>query len=187
MSRTSGVMHETEHGEEATGVTAGATHTVLDSPLGGLTVVAERGALTGVYFEGHRRMPAPETLGPRTYEGFDDVRRQLDEYFAGSRTRFDLPLAPHGEQFQRRVWRLLSEIPYGERRTYGQLARALGDLGLAQAVGAANGRNPLSVIVPCHRVVAADGGLIGYAGGLERKRYLLELEEPAERKAERLF
>jgi len=161
-------------------------HTVFDSPLGGLTLVAEGDALTGAYFEGQRHLPR-RSFGPRRDGRFAEARRQLDEYFAGSRTCFDLPLAPRGEEFQLRVWQLLTEIPYGERRSYGQLARELGDPALAQAVGAANGRNPLSVIVPCHRVVGADGSLVGYAGGLDRKRYLLELEEPAERKAERLF
>jgi methylated-DNA-[protein]-cysteine S-methyltransferase len=174
-------------------------HTVLPSPLGPLTVVAEVpvrtggadragetgavagggvGALTGVYFEGHMRGPSPAALGPRDDDRpeFAALRRQLDEYFAGDRSGFDLPLAPRGEPFRQRVWALLRQIPYGETRSYGQLARELGDPALAQAVGSANGRNPLSVIVPCHRVVGADGSLTGYAGGLERKRFLLELE-----------
>ena len=163
------------------------THTVVRSPLGDLTVVAEDGALTGVYFQGHRRMPAQETFGTRTDEGFEQTRQQLDEYFNGRRTRFDLPLAPHGNEFQHRVWQLLTEIPYGETRSYGDLARELGNATLAQAVGAANGRNPLSVIVPCHRVVGADGALTGYAGGLTRKRFLLDLEESAAAKEARLF
>jgi methylated-DNA-[protein]-cysteine S-methyltransferase len=163
------------------------THTVIASPLGGLTVVAEDGGLSGLYFEGHRRGPKPEELGTYRESGFEDVRRQLEEYFAGERTRFELPLAPRGNDFQQRVWRLLREIPFGETRSYGDLARELGDVSLAQAVGSANGRNPLSVIVPCHRVVGADGDLTGYAGGLDRKRFLLDLEEPAVRKAARLF
>jgi O-6-methylguanine DNA methyltransferase len=163
------------------------THTVVQSPLGGLTVVAEDGALTGVYFQGHRRRPAPETFGTRADGGFEETRRQLDEYFNGRRTRFDLLLAPHGNEFQHRVWQLLTEIPYGETRSYGDLARELGNVTLAQAVGAANGRNPLSVIVPCHRVVGADGALTGYAGGLTRKRFLLDLEESAAAKEARLF
>jgi methylated-DNA-[protein]-cysteine S-methyltransferase len=154
-------------------------HTVVDSPLGALTLVAEGDALTGVYFEGHLRGPSPDALGSREDAGFEDARGQLEEYFAGRRQSFDLPLAPRGEPFQRRVWALLEQIPYGETRSYGQLARELGDPALAQAVGAANGRNPLSVIVPCHRVVGADGSLTGYAGGLERKRLLLDLEESA--------
>lgn len=163
------------------------THTVIASPLGGLTAVAEDGVLSGLYFEEHRRGPKPDELGTPDESGFDDLRRQLGEYFSGHRTCFELPLAPRGEEFQRRVWKLLEEIPYGETRSYGDLARQLGDPALAQAVGAANGRNPISVVVPCHRVVGADGSLTGYAGGLDRKRFLLDLEEPATAKAERLF
>lgn len=163
------------------------THTVIDSPVGDLTVVAEDGALVGLYFEGHKRQPAVETFGARTDEGFEAPRQQLKEYFAGERHDFDLPLAPRGNDFQRRVWGLLAGIPYGETRSYGDLARQLGDPALAQAVGAANALNPLSVVVPCHRVVAADGNLRGYAGGLDRKRYLLDLEEPAAENAARLF
>ncbi|NLU73111.1 methylated-DNA--[protein]-cysteine S-methyltransferase [Streptomyces sp. HNM0575] len=159
-----------------TPVTGTLRHTVVDSPLGVLTLVADGEALTGVYFENHLRGPSPGAIGPRDPTGFDEAERQLREYFAGERRRFDLPLAPRGEPFQQSVWRLLREIPYGETRSYGLLARELGDPALAQAVGAANGRNPLSVIVPCHRVVGADGSLTGYAGGLERKRLLLELE-----------
>lgn len=162
-------------------------HTVVDSPLGALTLVAEGDALSGVYFEGHRRGPSQDSLGPREEAGFEDARAQLEEYFAGRLRHFDLPLAPRGDSFQQRVWKLLEQIPYAETRSYGQLARELGDPALAQAVGAANGRNPLSIIVPCHRVVAADGSLTGYAGGLERKRHLLDLEESAAGTASRLF
>ncbi|MFB9680758.1 methylated-DNA--[protein]-cysteine S-methyltransferase [Streptosporangium vulgare] len=163
------------------------THTVIASPLGDLTAVAEDGVLSGLYFERHLRGPGPEERGVYRDSGFEEVRRQLGEYFAGERTRFELPLAPRGDAFQQRVWRLLTEIPFGETRSYGELARRLGNVSLAQAVGAANARNPVSVIVPCHRVVGADGGLTGYAGGLERKRFLLDLEEPAALKATRLF
>jgi methylated-DNA-[protein]-cysteine S-methyltransferase len=163
------------------------THTVIASPLGDLTAVAEDGVLSGLYFERHLRGPKPEERGTYSESGFEEVRCQLGEYFAGERTRFELPLAPAGDEFQQQVWKLLTEIPFGETRSYGDLARQLGNVSLAQAVGAANARNPLSVIVPCHRVVGADGSLTGYAGGLERKRFLLDLEEPAERKATRLF
>jgi methylated-DNA-[protein]-cysteine S-methyltransferase len=109
------------------------------------------------------------------------VARQLGEYFAGERTGFELALDPPGDAFDRRVWELVAGIPYGRTRTYGELARDLGDPALAQAVGAANGRNPLCVVVPCHRVIGADGGLTGYAGGLPRKRFLLDLEAPGGR------
>jgi len=163
------------------------THTVIASPVGDLLAVAEDGVLCGLYFEKHLRGPEPEEWGTRADADFTEVRRQLGEYFAGERTGFDLPLAPRGNEFQQRVWHLLTQIPFGETRSYGDLARRLGDVSLAQAVGSANARNPISVIVPCHRVVGADGGLTGYAGGLERKRFLLDLEEPAARKAARLF
>ncbi|MCS0603611.1 methylated-DNA--[protein]-cysteine S-methyltransferase [Streptomyces sp. LP11] len=163
------------------------THTLIESPVGQLTAVADGGSLVGLYFEDHKGGPAADSLGTRTAEGFDEVRRQLGEYFAGRRAEFDLPLAPQGNAFQRKVWDLLAEIPYGETRSYGDLAGELGDPGLAQAVGAANARNPICVVVPCHRVIAADGSLRGYAGGLERKRYLLGLEEPAPEADARLF
>jgi methylated-DNA-[protein]-cysteine S-methyltransferase len=157
----------------------GAAHTITDSPLGELTLVAHDGVLAGLYFVKHARRPDPVTFGPRGDTGFEAAIEQLEEYFRGERTRFELPLAPRGDAFQQRVWGLLRRIPYGQTRTYGQLAAALGDPALARGVGAANARNPLSVIVPCHRVVGADGGLVGYAGGLERKRCLLELEGAA--------
>lgn len=163
------------------------THTLIDSPVGRLTVVAEDSALVGLYFEGHKRGPQAESLGTHTDEGFEEVRRQLDAYFTGERLDFDLPLAPQGNDFQVRVWDLLTKIPYGETRSYGDLARELGDPALAQAVGAANARNPISIIVPCHRVVATDGSLRGYAGGLERKRHLLDLEDPGPEASARLF
>ena len=155
--------------------------------MGELTLVAENGAMTGVYFARHRRRPDPAAFGRRDDTGFAEPIRQLAEYFAGERTEFDVPLAPHGDAFDRRVWELLSAIPYGQTRTYADVARQLGDASLAQAVGAANGRNPLCVIVPCHRVVGSDGSLTGYAGGLDRKRFLLELEESPAVKSERLF
>lgn len=132
-----------------------------------------------------------DAVGTRDDSGvhgvFREAARQLEEYFAGERTGFDLPLAPVGDAFQLKVWMLLRDIPYGQTRSYGRLAEQLGDRNLARAVGAANGRNPLSVVVPCHRVVGADGNLVGYAGGLDRKRFLLGLEEPAAARAAKLF
>jgi methylated-DNA-[protein]-cysteine S-methyltransferase len=109
-------------------------------------------------------------------EPFADVRRQLSEYFDGERDEFDVPLAMTGTPFQRRVWQALQRIPYGETTTYGELARRLGRPSASRAVGLANGRNPIAVIVPCHRVIGSDGSLTGYGGGVERKRLLLELE-----------
>ena len=161
-------------------------HTLIDSPMGELLLVAGDDGLTALHYADGRH--APEELGERgTTLVLDEARRQLDEYFARTRTEFDLPLAPRGEPFQLKVWELLRQIPYGATRSYAELARMLGDVNYAQAVGAANGRNPISVIVPCHRVIGADGTLTGYAGGLERKRYLLALEEPAPADAGRLF
>jgi len=163
------------------------THTTMDTPLGELTIVAEDHALAAIYFPSHKRLPELVSFGERTDRGFGEAKQQLAEYFAGERRKFSLPLAPKGDPFQLKVRELLRAIPYGETRSYGQLAAELGDRRLAQAVGNANGRNPLSIVVPCHRVVGADGSLTGYAGGLERKRFLLELEEPAEAKAGKLF
>lgn len=168
------------------------SHTVMSSPLGDLTLVAEDGCLVGCFMALPDRDRSAESLGvPAGDAAVDpvlvDASTQLGEYFAGERSEFDLPLAPHGDDFQQRVWALLCEIPYGETRSYGQLARALGDVNLSQAVGWANGRNPISIIVPCHRVIGADGSLVGYAGGLDRKRFLLSLEEPPAEEADRLF
>ena len=153
------------------------THTTIETPIGELTLVGEDGALIGVYYPGHWTRPDRAAFGERADgAGFAAVERQLAEYFAGERTGFDLPTARAGDGFQRRVWDRLAEIPYGETTTYGEIARELGDPTLARAVGGAVGHNPLSVIVPCHRVVGKDGKLTGYAGGLERKRFLLDLE-----------
>jgi len=162
-------------------------HAVIDSPVGALTLVGHDGALTGVYFPEHVRRPEQESFGPRDDGAFPLAEAQLAEYFAGTRTAFDLELAPRGNGFQRKVWAQLIEIPYGQTRTYGQLATALGDPGLARAVGAANGQNPLSIIVPCHRVVGSNGKLTGYAGGLQRKAFLLELETAPESRLATLF
>jgi methylated-DNA-[protein]-cysteine S-methyltransferase len=154
-----------------------ATHTIIDSPIGELTLVVEGGTLSGVYFPGHWTRPDRTAFGPRVDGGcFDEVRRQLAEYLAGERTTFALRTQLTGDGFHRKVWDLIAQIPYGETTTYGELARELGDATLARAVGGAVGHNPLSIIVPCHRVVGKDGKLTGYAGGLERKRFLLELE-----------
>ena len=150
------------------------TYTVIDSPLGALTLTAEDGVLSGVYMENR-----PSDPGLRQDDGFDEAIRQFDEYFAGERTTFDLPTLASGNKLQSGVWQALSEIPYGETRSYGQIAEQLGLRHIVRAVGAAIGQNPLLVVVPCHRVIGADGNLTGYAGGLERKRQLLDLENPA--------
>ncbi|MBM7505904.1 methylated-DNA--[protein]-cysteine S-methyltransferase [Agromyces aurantiacus] len=155
-------------------------HATLPTGLGDLLVAADDGGLAGVYFPGHWHPPAPDSLGAAVDANADPVISrlgvELDEYLAERRIRFDLPLAPTGDDFQQAVWRMLRDIPYGETTTYGELALRLGDRNLARRVGGAVGRNPLSIVVPCHRVVGADGSLTGYAGGLDRKRRLLELE-----------
>jgi methylated-DNA-[protein]-cysteine S-methyltransferase len=151
-------------------------HRVIESPLGKLTVVAEADALAGVYFAHHRGRPGPAAFGSRDDTILDEAAIQLGEYFAGTRTQFDLKMRLAGSPFELAVWELLTHIPTGDTRTYGQLARQLGDPALAREVGAANARNPLCIVVPCHRVIGSDGRLVGYAGGLGRKRALLELE-----------
>ena len=164
-----------------------AINAVVDSPIGGLTLVADDGRLTGVYFPHHWYRPDSGTFGDRAEERFGDAKGQLAEYFAGRRERFDLRLDARGDEFQRRVWELISCIPYGQTVTYGDLAGRLGGQALAKDVGAAVGRNPLCVVVPCHRVVGRDGRLTGYAGGLARKRFLLDLEESAAQRSAKLF
>ncbi|MGW1996271.1 methylated-DNA--[protein]-cysteine S-methyltransferase [Embleya sp. NPDC001921] len=166
-------------------------HAIVDTTLGGLIVVAARDAVVGLYFPHHWYMPPEESLGVRVEHRDDPLlaaaATQLTEYLAGERTSFDLPLATHGDPFQERVWAMLREIPFGETTTYGALAERLGNRALAQSVGQAVGHNPISIIVACHRVVGSDGKLTGFAGGLERKRRLLDLEESESTKAARLF
>ncbi|GAA3861588.1 methylated-DNA--[protein]-cysteine S-methyltransferase [Saccharothrix violaceirubra] len=152
-------------------------HTRIDSPMGVLTLVADtEGRLTGLYMENQRHRPAEETFGPEDPTPFPRVVEELGEYFANERTDFTVPLALHGTAFQRSVWDELREIPYGEQITYGELAARLGNPSASRAVGLANGKNPVGVIVPCHRVVGAGGSLTGYGGGLDRKRRLLDFE-----------
>ena len=149
-------------------------YSTLTTPIGELMLTADDdGALTGVYLP--NRLPDPAGW-ERDDELLADARRQLTEYFAGERTTFDLPLRPAGAPFQLRVWEALLRIPYGETASYGELARELGHPTAARAVGAANGRNPIAIVVPCHRVIGSNGSLTGYAGGLECKRALLDLE-----------
>jgi methylated-DNA-[protein]-cysteine S-methyltransferase len=150
--------------------------TQMDSPIGRLRLRTDGDALTGIDFT-----PWVDELGSRDdqHPVLAAARVQLEEYFTGRRRAFDLPLAPVGTDFSQRVWHALAKIPYGQTRSYGQVAVGLGlPSGAARAVGAANGRNPVPVVLPCHRVVGANGTLTGYAGGLERKRILLSLESP---------
>lgn len=165
-----------------TRATAPVGHVVVDSPIDELTLVTDGTALTGLYLATHRRTDhrqwgerltptqAPPVLG--------EAVQQLADYFRGERTEFDLPVAPAGTPFQQRVWRALTQIPYGQTWSYRTLAEQVGvGRGGSRAVGMANGRNPVSVVIPCHRVIGADGSLTGYGGGLERKRALLALEQ----------
>jgi methylated-DNA-[protein]-cysteine S-methyltransferase len=157
------------------------SHILIDSPVGPLTLVAEQGAVVGLYMDLQRHRPGDDQLGGherggRSLEPFKTAADQLDAYFAGTLTRFTLTLAPRGSQFQQRVWAALSEIPYGETESYGELAARIGSPGGARAVGLANGKNPIGIVIPCHRVVGSNGSLTGYGGGLDRKKQLLELE-----------
>jgi methylated-DNA-[protein]-cysteine S-methyltransferase len=151
--------------------------TTVASPIGELLLLSDGRALRGLHMqEAPRPMPIQPQWQPAE-EPFVVVREQLQEYFAGERTTFDVPLRLDGSGFQLQVWRELRTIPYGTTTSYGEIARRLGkSVAAARAVGLANGQNPISVIVPCHRVIGADGSLTGYGGGLERKRYLLDLE-----------
>ncbi len=152
--------------------------TTVDTPIGPLLLVAdEEGvALAAVHLPGFHAGAAPDTEGAPV---LDEAAEQLGAYFAGERTAFDLPLAPRGTAFQRAVWDALRQIPYGDTRSYAQVAREVGRPDLVRAVGGANARNPLAVVVPCHRVIGSDGSLTGYAGGLACKRALLDLERGA--------
>jgi methylated-DNA-[protein]-cysteine S-methyltransferase len=141
----------------------------LETPIGTLWLAAGERGLEHVSF---RELPGERSPSPV----LDDARRQLSAYFAGELDRFDLPLAPSGTEFQRRVWEEVARIPYGGTSTYSAVAAAVGRPSACRAVGAANGRNPLPIVVPCHRVIGAAGSLTGYGGGLDRKRTLLDLE-----------
>jgi len=151
-------------------------HTTLDSPIGPLTLVSTDGRLSGVYLHEQRHRPPEERFGERDARPFAAAAAQLEEYFEGERTDFDLPLSLRGTPFQRSVWDELVKIPYGETISYGELAARLGNPAASRAVGLANGKNPVGVIVPCHRVVGSTGDLTGYGGGIERKRHLLAFE-----------
>jgi methylated-DNA-[protein]-cysteine S-methyltransferase len=151
-------------------------YTTMESPIGELLLVGDGDNLSGMYMQDGRK---PKTIAADWQQSaapLADARTQLEEYFAGNRTTFDIPLAAQGAPFEREVWHALEEIPYGETVSYGEIAQRVGQPTAARAVGTANGRNPIAVIVPCHRVIGADGSLTGYGGGLERKRLLLELE-----------
>jgi methylated-DNA-[protein]-cysteine S-methyltransferase len=157
----------------------GRTHVTVASPVGPLTIVADGGKIAGLYMDAQRHAPGPESFGlpaDPADEPFAAAAAQLRAYFDGELTEFQLPVSPAGTEFQRRVWAGLCTIPYGETITYGELARRLGSPAASRAVGLANGKNPIAIVVPCHRVIGSDGSLTGYGGGLDRKRFLLALE-----------
>lgn len=151
-------------------------YTSMDSPIGELLLLGDGHALHGLYMQDGRKPVGIAPRWKRSAAPFADVQAQLREYFAGERVAFDASLAMNGTPFEQRVWRALTDIPYGETVSYGEIATRVGQPSAARAVGLANGRNPIAVIVPCHRVIGANGTLTGYGGGLERKRLLLELE-----------
>ncbi len=149
----------------------------IDSPIGRLTLTSDGTALTGLYMASPSKPPrTPDWVMDPTAAPLPEAARQLREYFAGERRQFDLPLRLHGTDFQKRVWRALTEIPFGETWSYGQLAKQLDNPSACRAVGLANGKNPIAIIVPCHRVIGADGSLTGFGGGLPRKQWLLSHE-----------
>ena len=152
------------------------TYTSFDSPVGTLTLTSVLSGLTGVWFDTDRHQQQDRSDWRHDDAAFTEARQQLEEYFAGTRKIFTLQLAPQGTEFQQRVWAALCDIPFGETRSYGEQARAIKNDKAVRAVGLANGKNPIGIIVPCHRVIGADGSMTGYAGGIERKKWLLAHE-----------
>jgi methylated-DNA-[protein]-cysteine S-methyltransferase len=149
---------------------------IIPSPVGDLIAVEQSDLITGLYFGAHNDVPEPGWVECEGVEVFDRLRSQLSEYFAGELQDFDLPLDPHGTEFQKSVWSALRQIPYGETVSYSDIATAIGNARAVRAVGGANGRNPIPIVIPCHRVVAADGGLGGFSSGLHNKEWLLNHE-----------
>ena len=171
--------------------TRGTRYAQVETPLGDLTLVAKGDGLSGVYFPGHWHLPKDPAFGDEVDAHTDPVlsrvAEEIREYLSGARTDFDIPVRTHGDDFSEKVWSAIAKIPYGKTTTYGRIARDMGDPHLAQRVGQAVGRNPVSIVIPCHRVVGSDGSLTGYAGGLERKRTLLDLEQATRPDGTRLF
>lgn len=153
--------------------------TYIESPLGRICVQGDGEFVTGLYMPQHKHWRGVDSGWRQSDAPFGAIREQLDEYFAGARRRFDLPLKLNGTPFQQRVWRELEQIPFGSTITYAQLAQRVGKPTATRAVGHANGRNPVSIIVPCHRVIGADGKLTGYGGGMDKKKWLLAWEQGA--------
>ena len=151
-------------------------YTIIDSPVGALLLARGDQGLSALWFVRGRQPAEPRPGWVRDDRAFDDVRLELGEYFEGTREVFTIPLAPEGTSFQQRVWQELRRIPYGETISYGELARRIGQPSAVRAVGLANGANPVAIVIPCHRVIGANGTLTGYAGGLDAKQVLLRLE-----------
>ncbi|MEG0603323.1 MAG: methylated-DNA--[protein]-cysteine S-methyltransferase, partial [Acinetobacter sp.] len=151
----------------------------MDSPVGALKLVAHDQALVAVMWdnEDHKRVRLAELIEDRQHPMLLRVKKQLEQYFVGQRQQFDLPLDFQGTDFQQQVWQALLTIPYGEKRSYKDIAVQIGNEKAVRAVGAANGRNPISIIAPCHRVIGSSGALVGFAGGLDKKQILLSLEQ----------
>lgn len=156
--------------------TATTFFTTVPSPVGRLTLVGEGDDLVGLYFDHDPFAAKARAAGVRDDRRLRRAATELEEYFAGARTRFELPLAPRGTEFQKAVWGALVQIPFGETATYGEIARAIGQPAASRAIGGANHRNPIAIIIPCHRVIGSDGSMTGYGGGLPTKRLLLDLE-----------
>ena len=165
---------------KTTGKNIRNSYAIINSPIGGLMLVADDSALTGLYFAGCDHTPVASNRWTRNpqHPVLHQAAKQLREYLAGKRKRFSLPLRLAGTDFQQKVWREISHIPYGETLSYSDLARRAGAPQAIRAAGTNTGRNPVSIIIPCHRVVGKNGTMRGFAGGLERKRRLLELENP---------
>ena len=156
--------------------TAATQYAYLDSPIGRLLLAGRAGALSLIYFMSGPGRMTPDPAWQEDPRPFAEARRQLEAYFAGRLEVFDLPLALDGTPFQVKVWRAVAEIPYGQTRAYGDVARRIRRPSAVRAVGAANGANPIAIVVPCHRIIGSGGSLVGYGGGLERKRWLLQHE-----------
>jgi len=152
-------------------------HATIESPIGPLLLAGDRHVLRVLWFGAGRKAQGARTGWIEAPGEFRDAAAQLREYFAGRRTRFELAVAPAGTPFQQTVWRALQDIPYGETTSYGELARRIGDVKASRAVGLANGANPIAIVIPCHRVIGANGSLTGFGGGLPTKRALLDLEQ----------
>ncbi|MEL6813994.1 MAG: methylated-DNA--[protein]-cysteine S-methyltransferase [Cyanobacteria bacterium J06598_3] len=157
-------------------------YTWIESPVGELLLTANSQSLIGLHLKGQKHFPEMTDAWKKTAELkiFEQVKTQLAEYFSHQRKAFNLPLSPQGTDFQKQVWQFLLQIPFGQTLSYGDMAHQLGKPGAARAVGAANGRNPISIIVPCHRVIASTGKMTGYAGGIDRKQWLLRHEQSAQ-------